>query len=37
MTRRAAIGTRTTLAPQEDHGDDRANLLAAPEAEATMA
>jgi hypothetical protein len=37
MTRRAAIGTRATLSAQEDHGDDRANLLAAPEGEATMA
>jgi hypothetical protein len=36
MTRRAAIGTRTTLAPQEDHGDDRANVLAAAQAEATL-
>jgi len=37
MTRRAAIGTRRTLAAQEDHGDDRANLLAAAQAEATVA
>ena len=36
MTRRAAFGTRATLAAQGDHGDDRANLLAA-QTEATVA
>ena len=37
MTRLAPTGARTTLAAEEDHGDDRANLLAAAPEEATVA
>ena len=37
MTRRPPNGTRMTLAAQEEHADDRANLRAAAPTEETVA